>query len=136
MPKSEIFRLNYYVGAVLAQGGNTWFDESKIVFSPSSAIDRAFGASDIEIPFTQIKGVKYNGGIMGSILIKTEDKLHKFQGRQAKNAWEALSTSLKERGMKPMGKPETTAQTCQKCSGRLEPNFLFCPFCGVRIPSD
>lgn len=148
MAKSETFRLNYYVGAMLAQGGNLWFDDSKIVFSPTSAIDRALGASDVEIPFLKIQNVEFKGDMTRMFHIKTADKLHRFHGSQAKVAWENLATTLKARGMQPvpkpsdlLGKPVQTGTAkpagktlaCQKCSGRLETNFLFCPFCGTRV---
>jgi ATP-dependent Clp protease ATP-binding subunit ClpB len=64
MPKSPIFRINHYVGAVLAQGGNIWLDDSMIVFSPTSAIDRAMGAKDVHIPFQNIQHMEFKGELL------------------------------------------------------------------------
>lgn len=133
MPKSEIFRLNYYVGAMLAQGGQMWYDDSKIVFSPTSMLDRALGATDVEIPFLKIQAVEFKGELMRMFQVKTADKLHRFHGTQAKKAWEGLSRTLQEVGMKPIQKIDARRLACSQCSGQLESNFSFCPFCGARV---
>lgn len=139
MPKSEIFRLNYYVGAVLAQGGNMWFDESKIVFSPTSVLDRALGAADVEIPFPKIKGLEFKGDLTKFFHVKTDDKVHRFHGSQAEKAWGVLTKTLEAKGLQtqtlvsvPSKKP-TAKAACAFCSGKLEPDFIFCPRCGKHV---
>ncbi len=131
--KSEVFRLNYFVGAMLAQGGDLWFDDSKIFFSPTSSIDRAFGATDIEIPFNKIQNMEFKGDLTKFFHVKTADKLHRFHGSQAKRAGEALAKTLQSKGMQSIPQPDKKNKPCQKCSSHLEANFLFCPFCGVSV---
>ncbi len=124
MVKSETFHLNHYVGTMLAQGGDLWFDESKIVFSPTSAIDRALGATDVEINFGKIQGVEFKGDLTKFFLIKTDNKIHRFHGRQAEIAWESINKVLAVKGIKTL--------SCTQCSAKLEPVFVFCPYCGFR----
>jgi len=144
MQVAEIYRLNYYVGALLAQGGNLWFEGSKIVFSPTSALDRAMGARNVEIAFQQIREMEYKGELSRTFILKTDDRIHKFEGAQAKKVWEILQKAL------PNGK-ETASEgpdknvahlpksspvlACDQCSKRLEPGYSFCPHCGNRLKS-
>lgn len=136
MPVAEMFRVNYFVGALLAQGGNLWLEESKLVFSPTSAIDRAMGAENVEIPFQSIRGVEYSGVLSRSFNIKTDDKIHKFEGGQAKKVWELLDKVLGQKGLASTtsAKP-TTALVCNQCEQSLQPGYSFCPGCGGRLKS-
>jgi hypothetical protein len=160
MAKSEIFRVNYYIGPLLAQGGNIWIDDSKVIFSPTSALDRAMGAGDIEIPFQHISDLVFKGDLLRTFNIKTPEKTHKFEGSQAKKVWALLDQSLKATGSRssapasiPASSPATTpplantaksvpTQTippvsmgCDQCAKPLYPGYSFCPFCGTRIKS-
>jgi len=158
MPKSEIFRVNYYVAGMLAQGGNVWLDDSKIVFSPTSALDRAMGAKDVEIPFQQIHGLAFKGDLLRTFIIQTTDRKHKFEGRQAKKVWELLDRALIIEGIlpalpavptpapapaaaaaAPAPVPKQTSLlallTCDRCAKPLEPGYSFCPSCGTRVKS-
>jgi hypothetical protein len=132
---SQVFHVNYFVGAVLAQGGDLRLEDTKIVFSPTSSIDRALGAKDVEIPLNTIRGVEYAGGLTRTFRIKTDDKTHKFVGQQVEKIWQILqnSSSLKS-GIAPSPKTPATLE-CGKCAGPLKPNFLFCPYCGGSLTS-
>jgi predicted RNA-binding Zn-ribbon protein involved in translation (DUF1610 family) len=157
MPKSEIFRVNYFVAGMLAQGGNVWLDDSKIVFSPTSALDRAMGAKDVEIPFPQIHGLAFKGDLLRTFIIQTTDRHHKFEGSQAKKVWELLNRALKIDGilpalpavqtpapapappaapaLAPRQTPLFSPLTCDHCAKPLEPGYSFCPSCGTRVKS-
>jgi len=119
-PAVSMYRINYYVGSVLAQGGNIWVDESKIVFSPTSAIDRAMGAKDVHIPFKDIRSRDFRGDIRRMFTITTADRTHKFEGSNAKNVWDLLDKAL------------PPARACAKCAEPLQVRFRFCPMCGTK----
>lgn len=134
MPKSEVFRINYYVGSVLAQGGNVWIEDSKIVFSPTSSIDRAMGAKDVLIPFSEIQDLDFKGELMRTFLVKTAVRTHKFEGNHAKKIWELLEKSLAEN--KTSASPVSSLprdHRCDQCNTPLEPCFSFCPSCAAPI---
>jgi RNA polymerase subunit RPABC4/transcription elongation factor Spt4 len=137
MPVAEMFRVNYFVGALLAQGGNLWFEDTDLVFSPTSSIDRAMGARDVKIPFQTIREIDYSGPLSRSFNIKTDDKIHKFEGSQAKKVWETLEKVLAVKGILilPESKNGGGPLACSQCEHALQPGFSFCPYCGVRIKS-
>jgi transcription elongation factor Elf1 len=136
MPVVETFHVNYFVGALLAQGGNLWLEDSKLVFSPTSAIDRAMGAQDVEIPFHTIRGVDYSGPLSRSFNIKTDDKIHKFEGGQAKKVWESLEKVLSQKGLSlPSHQKHQGSLNCPQCEQNLQVGFSFCPHCGIRLKS-
>lgn len=137
MAKSAIFRINYYVGAVLAQGGNVWLDDSMLVFSPTSAIDRAMGAKDVQIPFDHIEHKEFKGELVRTFVIRTKEKTHKFEGSQAKPVWDLLekATQHKTGSLSPAAVPKSSARSliCDHCGKALEPGFGFCPACATRV---
>ncbi|MCG3205538.1 MAG: hypothetical protein KCHDKBKB_02260 [Elusimicrobia bacterium] len=151
--KTEVFRINHYVGGLLAQGGNIWLEGSKIMFSPTSALDRAMGAKDLEIPFQKIRGVEFKGDLLRAFSITTIDQTHKFEGTQARKVWEILDRSLKSNSSSSsihsastgrptpastsstLNTPTSSSFTCHQCSKTLEPGFSFCPSCGTRPKS-
>jgi RNA polymerase subunit RPABC4/transcription elongation factor Spt4 len=148
MPSNETFHLNYYIGAVLAQGGNLSLSDSKIIFSPTSPIDRAMGATDVEIPFHEIQEVEFKGEMMRAFHVRTVEKIHKFQGSQAKSAWERLEKSLKAKESSvavsvpasnpaPASPPVSASNSlnCDRCKSALLPGFSFCPSCGATAKS-
>ncbi len=135
MPAVEMFRVNYFVGALLAQGGNLWLDETQLVFFPTSAIDRAMGAQNVEIPFKNIRAVDYSGALSRSFSIKTDDKIHKFEGGQAKKVWELLDKALSVQTGATNGSALKSKPTlaCSQCDQPLMPGYSFCPHCGIRL---
>ena len=146
MPNVLKLRVNYYVGAMLAQGGEVWLDPSKIIFSPTSALDKAMGAKDIEIPFTEIRSMAHKGDLLRVFIIKTDQKTHKFEGSQAKRLADLVESALKEKGLMKnviFEKKETglnggsdsypSATLCHQCSSLLKPEYAFCPYCGTSI---
>lgn len=136
MPVVETFHVNYFVGALLAQGGNLWLEDSKLVFSPTSAIDRAMGAQNVDIPFQTIRGVDYSGSLSRSFSIKTDDKIHKFEGSQAKKVWELLEKALAQKGMAVTSNHKhNSALICAQCEHSLQAGFSYCPYCGTRLKS-
>jgi hypothetical protein len=151
MPANEIFRLNYYVSGLLAQGGNLWIDDSKIVFSPTSALDRAMGAKNVEIAFQQIRSLDFAGALSRSFNVSTAEKVHKFEGGQAKKVWEVLEKVLPKAGtgaavikpvvafIPPASVPAPAKSTngfcCGTCSKPLQPGYCYCPHCATPIKS-
>jgi hypothetical protein len=144
-PATEVFRVNYYLGAMLAQGGNLTLEEAVVKFSPTSALDRAMGAKDVEIPYKAIRGMSYSGPLSRSFTIKTEGKVHKFEGAQAKRVWELLAKTLPEKGCvltpmvekAPARPPVSVADglACDGCRMALQPGYAFCPSCGTSVKS-
>lgn len=132
-PTGETFRLNYFVGGMLAYGGNFWIESSRIVFSPTGALDRAMGAKDVEINFTDIISIEYTGALSRTFHIKTGDKAHRFEGSQAKRVWDILQEKMPDK--KVLTGVSAPASPCGQCSRPLQPAFVFCPYCGVRVKS-
>lgn len=141
MAKSPIFRVNYYVGAMLAQGGNIWVDEAALIFSPTSTLDRAMGAKDVQINFPEIRAMEFKGDLFRSFTVTTAEKTHKFEGSQAKQIWGILDGAVKAKPG-PAAGPASAVKTagttstplvCDHCQKNLEPGFMFCPACSARI---
>lgn len=141
MADDKKLRVNYYVGALLAQGGEVRVDDSKIVFSPTSAIDRAMGAKDVEIPFQNIQGLEQKSDISRTFHIKTGERVHKFEGSQARELAKLLEQTLQSKGHKiKFEKKETeltgsgslplsTTGVCPTCAKYIKNDFAFCPYC-------
>src|SRR4026209_1995967 len=98
MASTEIFHVNYYTGGMLAYGGNLWVDGDAVHFSPTGSLDRAMGAKDFQISFHQIRGLQVGGALSQSFTIQTDEKVHKFQGSQAKRAWAQLEKMIPGKG--------------------------------------
>ncbi|OVE76064.1 hypothetical protein BVX98_06580 [bacterium F11] len=149
MPGEEKLRVNYYVGSLLAQGGEVRVDDSKIIFSPTSALDKAMGAKDIEIPFRDINALEHKGQLLRTFNIKTGDRTHKFEGSQAKKLAELLEGALNEKGLMTAIQIEKKSEdklqkfspesfsvpACGKCSKTLRPDYAFCPYCSASVKS-
>ncbi len=152
MPTLEKFHVNYFVSGLLAQGGELSIVDEKIVFSPTSAIDRAFGATDVEIPLNKIIGVDYIGALSRAFYVRTSDRVHKFEGGQTKTFWDRLEKVLPATAARPLlsGGASTAAPkakvvpapaaahhglSCAHCSKALQPGFTHCPHCATPIKS-
>ncbi len=149
MPSPEVFRLNYYVSGLLAQGGNVWLEDSKLIFSPTSALDRAMGAKNVEILFSHVRGMNYGGALTRSFSLSTDGKVHKFEGSQAKRVCELLEKVLPKNGAAPVkitvipASPPSAPSpvkhasgfSCMQCQTSLQPGFCYCPHCGTAIKS-
>ena len=159
MATGERFRVNYYLGALLAQGGDLWIENATITFCPTSALDRAMGAKNVEIPFQKIRSMNYAGAFSRAFSIKTEDKVHKFEGAQTRKVWELLEKALPNvektvpakmavlppapvaplsAPLPPDAAPAAPASVakglvCEKCQEPLQPGYSFCPRCAERI---
>lgn len=147
MPNEQKLRLNYFVGAALAQGGEVRLDGTKIVFFPTSALDRAMGAKEVEIPYQQIRALEHKGELLRTFNIKTDQKVYKFEGSQAKKLAELLEKNLKESGFmdniqfdkksaapSPQAAPSWAGLSpCKNCSKSLKPDYAFCPSCATPV---
>src|SRR5258708_1592387 len=122
MPNAQKFHLNYYVGAMLAQGGDMWLDGTKIIFSPTISIDRALAATDVEIHLDKIKEAEYKGDVRRWFHVQTTDKVHKFQGTQAKEAWDYLKKVLRVKTPSVNTNKSTVGGTlaCHECAKPIE----------------
>lgn len=149
------FKVTYYVGAMLAQGGVLEVRADGVVFAPR-ALERAMGAVDVVIPFDKIKMVEVSGTITEFLFIRTYEKAHRFVGSDLYNIRDVIHTALQSYQMKNPAnvltaepaqnsvsiqaqqtteapststpKPENSSQ-CPACSKVIQPEFNFCPFC-------
>lgn len=149
MTPSDALRVNYYVGAVLAQGGEVRFEEEKLVFCPTGALDRAMGAKDVEVQFIDIRWVNYNGDLSRLLRVKTDKKIHKFAGSQARQLGLNLKSVLGSRNpdiMFEVGEeakasappprsptPTKTPENCKGCGKPVRLDFAFCPYCKTSL---
>ena len=138
--QTEKIRVNYYVGAMLAQGGEAQILDSKIVFSPTSALDRAMGAKDVEISFGDIRTLKQSGELSRTFQIGTIQKVHKFEGSQVRRFAENLAVTLKKQDLMAKIQFEIDdgllSQTrCTQCAKTLKDDYVFCPHCGSAAKS-
>jgi len=139
--KPQKLRINYYVGSMLAQGGDVWLENSKIRFSPTSALDKAMGAKDIEIPFNEIRILEHRGDLQRTINVKTDKKVHKFEGSNARKLTEMLEKSLKTAGLLPKIQIEGDVISgsllhCAQCTRSLKSDYAFCPFCATEAKAN
>lgn len=149
MSEQHKMRINYYVGAILAQGGEVHLENNKIVFSPTSALDRALGASDISIDFKDVQGIEYKGDLSKTLRVKTEDRIHRFMGSQASKLAALLEEDLKRHGItfstsadENKGSKENATPSavvsqivlkCSRCDKSLRSDFAFCPYCQAPV---
>lgn len=78
---SNEYKMTYYVGIMLAQGGVLSIRDGNLVFLPGT-IERAVGATETVIPFEKIQMVDVTGTITESLVIKTPEKVHRFVGSE------------------------------------------------------
>lgn len=149
------YKMTYYVGAMLAHGGLLTIKEDCLVFSPGT-LERAMGATDTAIPFTEIKLVEVTGTITESLMVRTQQKSHRFVGSEPykirdkissaiHNAYQQRSSSgaAVSQGQPPASSAaprapsvaaapteKTEAQgKCSACAKAVRSEFNFCPFC-------
>jgi len=149
MSEQDKMRINYYVGAVLAQGGEVHLGNNQIIFSPTSALDRALGASDISIDFKDVQGVEYKGELSKTLRVKTGDRVHRFMGSQASKLAALLEEDLKRQGfafskdadertsskenVTPSAVVSQVVLKCSRCDKALRSDFVFCPYCQAPV---
>ena len=151
------FNVTYYVGIMLAQGGTLRIMEDHLFFAPRN-IETAMGASDVEIPFGQIKMVEVTGTITESLMVRTQEKTHRFVGgdlqkisdqihgalsrfnpkyssASASAAAAASGTGKEEMTRRVQAASERTGSlsSCSSCFKIVKPDYNFCPACGIAI---
>ena len=150
------FKVTYYVGVMLAQGGTLTVREDSLFFAPS-ALERAMGAEDVAVPYDQIKTVEIKGTITESLMVRTKEKAYRFVGSDldkilnlTNRAIQACPSKPKlETAAKSMSAPKSEADTqtfsthhsqviaqedqCPSCSKTILPEFNFCPNCKAAI---
>ena len=158
------FKMTYYVGVMLAQGGVLSIKPEEIIFAPNS-IERAMGATDTVIPYEKIKLVDITGTITESLMIRTLEKAHRFVGgnvnkikdqvNEAIQSYQSghplpvveMSSSLSQPQPSIPSTPEplivasssktlASSRHCPGCSFDIRPEFHYCPACKKElIPS-
>src|SRR3989344_5212489 len=89
------FSVTYYVGIMLAQGGILKILDDQLLFVPRN-IEKAMGASDVEIPFDAIKMVEVSGAITESLIVRTLEKPHRFVGSDLQTIAQVINNELKK----------------------------------------
>ena len=153
------FKVTYYVGVMLAQGGLLIIKDDCILFAPR-ALERAMGAQDVTIPFQNVRMAEVTGTITESLQIKTKERVHRFVGSDLYKILDLINAALQEYQRNPppsqapaAQEPATkTAQAaaedassrngaakpvafgqCPSCFKPSKPHFNFCPFCKSAI---
>jgi len=160
--KSE-FKVTYYVGTMLAQGGVLIIDNHRLLFVPG-IIERKLGADDEEILFENIKMVEVTGVITESLIVRTQKKAHRFVGSDLSNVSNIINNAVNSYQMSnptsrvrspvatsshqtapraaPSPQTETPTPTTQKteflkqcssCHKGIRNDFNFCPHCSSVI---
>lgn len=148
------FKLTYYIGPMLAQGGTLTIAEDRLTFAPGT-LERALGANDTVIPFADILLVDVTGLITESLIIKTQEKIHRFVGGNPHAIKDRINASIQKSGVRktvaPAVQPSATqtvptaapaipspavpkqtqpgAGYCPTCAKQVAADFSFCPFC-------
>ena len=151
---AQEFKVTYYVGALLAQGGALRIMVDHLLFVPRN-IEKAMGASDVEIPFDDIKLVDVTGVITVSLMVRTAGKAHRFVGSDLQNVCDLINQALdRHHGQNPRSsaahfepshpkedaarhvatseKAGSSAQ-CPACFKMMKHDYKFCPACGTGI---
>ena len=146
------FKVTYYVGVMLAQGGVLKIMEDHLLFVPRN-IEKAMGASDVEIPFEEIKLVEVTGAITESLMVRTQEKPHRFVGSSLEKVAEQINGALARFNVSSpaasrpsqTSKPSSSANaassqektgslnSCPSCFKMIKQDYNFCPACGTSI---
>lgn len=93
METQNEYKMTYYVGAMLAQGGVLLLKEDRLVFAPG-ALERAVGSVDTVIPFDKIKMVEVTGTITEFLMVRTLEKAHRFVGSDLYKIKDRIDSAL------------------------------------------
>lgn len=157
------FKVTYYVGVMLAQGGVLMIRDNGVLFAPR-ALERAMGAVDISIPFDEIKMAEVSGTITESLLVRTSQKVHRFVGSDLYKILDVINSSLQAYKQFKASQPKSAQETgkgaetgseikpelargespdsgqkpasqgrCPSCLKPVRTDFNFCPFCKAPI---
>ncbi len=111
------FKMTYYIGTMLAQGGILSIRNDSLDFIPG-ALERAMGAKDTVIPLSAIRLVEVTGTITESLIVRTSERIHRFVGsdlHQVKNCIDAKMQNIVTGGSTSPGQP--TEETVQPKPG-------------------
>lgn len=139
------FKVTYYVGAMLAQGGSLIIKEDQLLFAPRP-IERAMGAVDTPIAFAEINMVEVTGTITESLIVRTVKKPHRFVGSDLYKIRDLIHTALQvfhenSPAVKSAPGPVQTSSAsiqvklknsssqCTSCNQLVQSEFHFCPNC-------
>lgn len=137
------FKVTYYVGVMLAQGGSLIIREDQLLFAPRP-IERAMGATDTAIPFKEINMVDITGTITESLIVRTPKKPHRFVGGDLYKIRDLIHSALQEYQQKSssLSSVKTAEKTadlvsvkskikaqCSSCGEPVQNEFHFCPHC-------
>src|SRR2546430_53000 len=89
------FKVTYYVGIMLAQGGSLFIKDDHILFVPRS-IERAMGASDVAVAFDHIKVAEVTGTITESLMVRSQEKTYRFVGSDVHKICDLINLALKD----------------------------------------
>src|SRR3989344_1306992 len=95
------FKVTYYVGVMLAQGGGLVIKEDCLLFAPR-ALERAMGAQDVTISLQDVKAAEVTGTITDSLLVKAKDKIHRFVGSDLYKILDLINAALQEYQRRPL----------------------------------
>lgn len=151
------FKVTYYVGLMLAQGGSLVIKEDCLLFAPRS-IERAMGAVDVTIPYDRIKLAEVTGTITETLVVRTAEKPHKFVGGDLYKIADTINAALEAYQQRrpagptvsqplpastnhasavPVEKKETpprpASNLCPACQQAVETGFNFCPSCQASL---
>jgi len=148
------FKMTYYKGAMLAQGGNLIVRADAVVFAPGT-IERAVGAEDTVVPYEKIKMVEITGTITESLMVRTQEKAHRFVGSELYKIRDKIDAAIQSAYAsrpaaalaqapaaapappKVMAAPSQAAPKdregfsgqCSSCFKNLNAAYNYCPFC-------
>lgn len=136
MSDDQIFHVNYYVAALLSQGGDLKLNDARILFTPTSPIDSAIFGNEVMIQLETIWAYEVVGGISRTVRIKAKDRIYKFEGSEAVAFGQALYKKIPkklirpESVVKPLHPIIGPQYSCEECTEVLKPGIKFCTRCG------
>lgn len=152
------FKMTHYIGVMLAQGGVLTIKEDSLIFSPGT-LERTMGAEETVMPFDKIKMVEVTGTITESLIVRTQEKSHRFVGGEPYKIRDIINSAVQKflqhkpaistnstKTLKQSPAPDTATTnipvdaiptpsqtksgvTCPSCSKPIRDEFNFCPFC-------
>ncbi len=137
MQNEKLFNVNYFVGAMLVQTGVLQISGTHIIFKPTGMIEKMMGATEVVIALADIVAFDYTGGLARTVRIKTQNKVHKFEGSATSSFGDVLLNLLPNKAVK---KPSIIQSlhpfigpkySCKQCTFVSQPGLRFCPKCGV-----
>lgn len=135
MQDQIVFQVHYYVGPMLAVSGELRITGTNILFKATGVLEKMMNMQDVAISMADIVAYEYAGGLLRTVRIRTNDKVHKFEGSEAGKLGDVLLNLLPNKATRTPSKVQSMhphigpKYSCIHCGFVAQPGFRVCPSC-------